>query len=87
MATKEAALTVAAVDDEIDAVSEFLDEPVEHFMTKNPETITKDKLAASALSIMEKHQPRPITVLPVVDGERTLYGIVHLTDLLRQGVV
>ncbi|MBQ8698252.1 MAG: KpsF/GutQ family sugar-phosphate isomerase, partial [Schwartzia sp.] len=36
---------------------EFLGEPVEHFMTKHPETITKDKLAASALSLMEKHQP------------------------------
>ena len=66
---------------------EFLNEPVENFMTKKPETITKDKLAASALSLMEKHQPRPITVLPVVDEEGFPLGIVHLTDLLRQGVV
>ena len=66
---------------------EFLNEPVEHFMTRNPETITKDKLAASALSLMEKHQPRPITVLPVVDENHMPLGIVHLTDLLRQGVV
>lgn len=66
---------------------EFLNEPVEHFMTKKPETITKDKLAASALSLMEKHQPRPITVLPVVDENGFPLGIVHLTDLLRQGVV
>ena len=66
---------------------EFLNEPVEHFMTKKPETITKDKLAASALSLMEKHQPRPITVLPVVDEAGFPLGIVHLTDLLRQGVV
>ena len=66
---------------------EFLNEPVEHFMTKKPETITKDKLAASALSLMEKHQPRPITVLPVVDEEGFPLGIVHLTDLLRQGGV
>lgn len=66
---------------------EFLNEPVEHFMTRNPETIAKDKLAASALSLMEKHQPRPITVLPVVDEKGMPLGIVHLTDLLRQGVV
>ena len=66
---------------------EFLNEPVEHFMTRNPETIAKDKLAASALSLMEKHQPRPITVLPVVDEQGLPLGIVHLTDLLRQGVV
>lgn len=67
--------------------SEFLNEPVDNFMTKNPITITKDKLAASALSIMEKHKPRPITVLPVVDDKKHPIGIVHLTDLLRQGVV
>lgn len=67
--------------------SEFLEEPVETFMTRNPATITAGKLAASALSIMEKHQPRPITVLPVVDEAGSPVGIVHLTDLLRQGVV
>lgn len=67
--------------------SEFLNEPVDEFMTRNPITITKDKLAASALSLMEKHQPRPITVLPVVDEKNHPIGILHLTDLLRQGVV
>lgn len=66
---------------------QFIDESVEKLMTKTPKTITKEKLAAQALSIMEKHQPRPITVLPVVDGQDQPVGIVHLTDLLRQGVV
>lgn len=65
----------------------FLDEPVENIMTGDPVTIAKDKLAATALSVMEKHKPRPITVLPVIDGEKNPIGIVHLTDLLRQGVV
>ncbi|MBR0285063.1 MAG: KpsF/GutQ family sugar-phosphate isomerase [Selenomonadaceae bacterium] len=65
----------------------FLDEPVEHIMTAEPLTITKEKLAAAALSVMEKHKPRPVTVLPVVDADRNPVGIVHLTDLLRQGVV
>lgn len=67
--------------------SEFIEEPVESLMTRKPETITKDKLAAAALSQMEKHTPRPITVLPVVDGDNRPIGIVHLTDLLKQGVV
>lgn len=67
---------------------EFLNEPVEELMTKNPVVITRDKMAAEALSIMEKHQPKPITVLPVVDlAKNEPVGIVHLTDLLRQGVV
>ena len=67
--------------------SEFLDAPVEQLMTRQPLTITKDKLAASALSLMEKHKPHPITVLPVIDAEYKPLGIVHVTDLLRQGVV
>ena len=67
--------------------SSFLDEPVETLMTRTPQTITADKLAAAALSQMEKHKPRPITVLPVIDETQTPIGILHLTDLLRQGVV
>lgn len=68
--------------------AEFLEEPVEELMTKNPVTITKDKMAAEALSIMEKHKPKPITVLPVIDKDKNEpVGMLHLTDLLRQGVV
>ena len=65
----------------------FLDEPVEHIMTGEPVTIGENKLAATALSVMDKHKPRPITVLPVIDKDNNPVGIVHLTDLLRQGVV
>jgi len=65
----------------------FLDEPVRSIMFEQPLTIKQDALAAAALSVMEKHQPRPVTVLPVIDEERNPVGIVHLTDLLRQGVV
>ena len=67
--------------------SAFLDESVENLMTRTPQTITKDQLAAAALSQMEKHKPRPITVLPVIDADNAPIGIIHLTDLLRQGVV
>ena len=66
---------------------QFLEESVVNIMTKTPKTITADKLAAAALSIMEKNKPRPITVLPVVDKNNFVIGIVHLTVLLRQGVV
>ncbi len=65
----------------------FLDEPVEHIMTAEPLVISREKLAAAALSVMEKHKPNPVTVLPVVDEDRNPVGMVHLTDLLRQGVV
>ena len=64
----------------------FIDEPVENIMKTEPLIITADKLATSALSVMEKHQPRPVTVLPVIDAENNPVGIVHITDLLRQGI-
>lgn len=67
--------------------SNFLQWPVEAMMTKSPRVIQHDKLAAEALHIMEKNQPRPITVIPVVDSEYKAVGMIHLTDLLRQGVV
>ena len=71
----------------LDSGSNFLEWPVEDMMTNMPRTITKDKLAAEALHVMEKNQPRPITVLPVVDEEGHAMGIVHITDLLRRGIV
>lgn len=65
----------------------FLDKRVSEIMCTNPLTVRKDDLATSALSIMEKHQPRPVTVLPVIEQDNIPVGIVHLTDLLRQGVI
>lgn len=65
----------------------FIDEPVENIMKADPLIISADKLAAAALSVMEKHRPRPVTVLPVVDADKNPVGMVHLTDLLRQGIV
>ncbi len=66
---------------------DFLNKRVEEIMTRSPRTITADRLAAQALNRMEKNKPRPITVLPVVDGDQRAIGMIHLTDLLRQGVV
>lgn len=65
----------------------FLERPVEELMTRNPKTITSSRLAAEALHLMEKNKPRPITVLPVVDETGRAVGMVHMTDLVRQGVV
>lgn len=65
----------------------FLQRPVTELMTAKPKTITKDKLAAEALHLMESHKPKPITVLPVLDKEKHVIGLLHMTDLVRQGVV
>jgi len=66
---------------------DFLQHPVTELMTKSPKYITADKLAAQALHLMESNQPKPITVLPVVDEEMVVIGLLHMTDLVRQGVV
>lgn len=66
---------------------DFLKRPVTELMTASPKTITKEKLAARALHIMESNRPKPITVLPVVDAENHVIGLLHMTDLVRQGVV
>ena len=65
---------------------DFLKRPVTELMTASPKTITKEKLAAQALHIMESNRPKPITVLPVVDAENHVIGLLHMTDLVRQVV-
>ncbi len=52
-------------------------------MTTSPKTVRPDTLAMKALQTMRTHS---ITQLVVVDGERYL-GILHLHDLLREGLV
>ncbi|MBR4958307.1 MAG: KpsF/GutQ family sugar-phosphate isomerase [Phascolarctobacterium sp.] len=66
---------------------DFLQRSVADLMTKAPKYITADKLAAQALHLMESNQPKPITVLPVVDENMVVVGLLHMTDLVRQGVV
>ena len=66
---------------------DFLQRSVADLMTKAPTYITADKLAAQALHLMESNQPKPITVLPVLDENKVVIGLLHMTDLVRQGVV
>ncbi len=56
---------------------------VRDVMIANPKIIRKEKLAAEALRLMEKHG---ITCLVVVDERKKPIGIIHLHDILRSGV-
>ena len=58
--------------------------PAQKVMTKNPKTIAGGELAAKALSIMENFS---ITALIVPDEDGRPLGMVHLHDILRQGIV
>lgn len=62
---------------------DFLERPTREAMSPDPHLVTPDALAAEAVRRMEEHG---IMALPVVDGDRVLLGIVHLHDLLREGV-
>ncbi len=52
-------------------------------MTPSPKTIAPDALAIRALELMRCHA---ITQLLVVEGER-YKGVIHLHDLIREGIV
>jgi arabinose-5-phosphate isomerase len=62
----------------------FFDMNAGEVMTKNPKTISEDELALKALSIMEKHS---ITSIVVPDDNGKAVGIIHLHDILKQGIV
>ena len=89
----------AIVDDAGQAIGVFTDgdlrrliEKQQHFsnlvirdvMSKNPRTISSDKLAAEAVSIMEKFR---INQLLVTDNDGKLIGALHIHDLTEAKVI
>jgi len=63
---------------------QLLERKVADVMTKNPATISKDKLAVEALQIL---QDKKIDELPVVDNKGKLMGLLDVQDLLKAGLV
>ncbi len=53
-------------------------------MTRNPRMISRDTLAAKALSLMQQYS---ITALIVPDEESRPAGVIHLHDILKKGIV
>jgi arabinose-5-phosphate isomerase len=52
-------------------------------MTKNPKTVSPNTLVAQALDVMRFNN---ITQLPVVDKDEYL-GVIHLHDILKEGIL
>ncbi len=97
--TKKGIAMTAIVDDDGRAIGVFTDgdlrrliEKQQHFsnlvikdvMSKNPRTIGSDKLAAEAVSIMEKFR---INQLLVTDNDGKLIGALHIHDLTEAKVI
>ena len=52
--------------------------------TPNPKSIGPNELAAKAVEMMERFS---ITTLVVTEDGRTIRGVIHLHDLLKNGIV
>ena len=52
-------------------------------MTENPKCISKNALAAEALGVMEVNQISQL----VIEDEGTYFGIIHLHDILKEGIL
>lgn len=57
--------------------------PVNDVMNTQPKYIYKDDLAAIAYKEMEKYR---VVALPVVDKNKKLVGVIHLHDLMQEGI-
>jgi arabinose-5-phosphate isomerase len=58
---------------------------IDHLMTRSPIVTHSDEMAVHALRIMED-RPSQIAVLPVVDADNRIEGILRLHDLVRAGL-
>jgi arabinose-5-phosphate isomerase len=65
--------------------SELADLTASSFMTANPITIAPDCLAYDALRIMEDRESQ-ISVLPVVQADHEIVGLLRLHDIIGRGI-
>jgi arabinose-5-phosphate isomerase len=76
-------LTTGDLNRLIESNDNFMKVPVVEVMNRTPKYIDKDALAVLAYKEMEKHR---IIAMPVVDHDKKLLGIIHLHDLMQQGI-
>ncbi len=62
----------------------ILESPLKNVMTKNPITVSADKLAVEASSVL---RGKKIDELPVVDRHYRPVGLLDVQDLLKAGIV
>ncbi|HHJ53230.1 MAG TPA: KpsF/GutQ family sugar-phosphate isomerase [Caldithrix abyssi] len=67
----------------IEKTDQFSNIPVGQVMNPQPKFIHSDDLATIAYRMMEKHR---IIAMPVLDRNEKLVGVVHLHDLMQEGI-
>ena len=65
---------------------DVLSRPLSEMMTLSPRAVDPKALAWDALKLMEADQRRPITVLPVLDEDQRVVGLIKMHDLIQSGV-
>jgi len=63
-----------------------LDLPMGKIMAESPRFIRPSELALAAMEEMEGDQKHPITVLPVVDDQNKVVGIIKMHDIVQSGL-
>ena len=58
---------------------------IPQIMNPHPVAIAADDKAVQALKIMEERE-KPLAVLPVIEGNRLVCGMIHLHDLVDKGL-
>ena len=58
---------------------------IREIMNPNPIRVNVDEKAIQALKIMEERE-KPLAVLPVVDSDSIVRGMIHLHDLIDKGL-
>ncbi len=58
---------------------------IDSVMTRDPVVVHDGRMAAEALNLME-NRPSQIGVLPVLDGDEKVVGIIRLHDLVQAGL-
>lgn len=65
---------------------QVLELQVQEVMNPRPSTIAPDILAWEAMKIMEADYKRRIMMLPVVDSDSNILGLLHLHDVIQSGI-
>lgn len=63
-----------------------LERPIQDLMTHTPRCIDSQVLAWEAMKAMEADQRSAITVLPVVDDNRKVLGLIKMHDIVQSGL-
>lgn len=64
----------------------ILESSLDALMTHSPRKIDQDALAWDAMKWMESDHSKPVMVLPVIDREESVVGLIRMHDIVQSGI-